>query len=71
MSLDCEYPEDAVYKCEKAGRFLVQEYLESQGLAEQGSSGLPPGWVAEVDASSGDTYYFNEQTGESSWDPPQ
>ena len=29
------------------------------------------GWVALVDEGSGETYYFNEQTGASQWDPPQ
>jgi protein transport protein SEC31 len=32
---------------------------------------LPPGWVALQDPSSGQTYYANQSTGESSWDPPQ
>ena len=32
---------------------------------------LPPGWVALQDPSSGQTYYANQGTGESSWDPPQ
>ena len=29
------------------------------------------GWSPVVDETSGQTYYYNEQTGESSWDPPQ
>eukprot|EP00956_Cyclotella_meneghiniana_P036579 scaffold127602_cov60-Cyclotella_meneghiniana.AAC.2 len=32
---------------------------------------LPPGWVALQDPSSGMTYYANQSTGESSWEPPQ
>lgn len=32
---------------------------------------LPPGWIALQDPSSGMTYYANQNTGESSWDPPQ
>jgi len=28
------------------------------------------GWEAEVDASSGKMYFWNEATGETSWDPP-
>lgn len=73
VSLDCNYPEDAVYKCEKAGRFLVQEYLESQGLAQPQGNGqgqLPPGWTTGVDETSGQQYYFNENTGQSQWDAP-
>merc|ERR1712070_129986 len=29
------------------------------------------GWITEVDAASGKTFYYNERTGESSWEPPQ
>ena len=29
------------------------------------------GWVALVDEGSGETYYFNEQTGASQWERPQ
>ena len=32
---------------------------------------LPPGWSAGVDQASGQTYYYNELTGQSQWDPPQ
>jgi len=32
---------------------------------------LAPGWIALVDQYSGQQYYYNEQTGESQWDPPQ
>mmetsp|Transcript_8712 Transcript_8712/g.16665 ORF Transcript_8712/g.16665 Transcript_8712/m.16665 type:complete len:706 (-) Transcript_8712:344-2461(-) len=31
---------------------------------------LPPGWIAVVDPDSGDTYYVNEATGETTWDRP-
>merc|ERR1711871_1183357 len=34
------------------------------------TTGLPPGWSEEVDASTGERYYFNEHTGESTWDMP-
>ena len=62
VSLDCDYPDAAVYKFEKAGRFLVQE----EGLGQ-----LPPGWITGVDEASGQQYYYNEQSGQSQWDPPQ
>lgn len=29
------------------------------------------GWTTAVDQTSGQTYYYNEQTGESQWEPPQ
>jgi hypothetical protein len=63
VSLDCDYPDSAVYKFEKAGRFLVQE----QGLDLQ----LPPGWITGVDGATGQKYYYNEQTGQSQWDVPR
>eukprot|EP00943_MAST-04B_sp_MAST-4B-sp1_P002502 g2502.t1 len=32
---------------------------------------LAPGWEAIVEAESGDTYYFNKDTGETTWDEPK
>ena len=29
------------------------------------------GWITGVDEASGATYYYNEQTGQSQWEPPQ
>jgi len=34
------------------------------------SPGLPEGWAAATDDASGDTYYYNEQTGDSTWERP-
>jgi hypothetical protein len=34
------------------------------------SSDLPDGWAACKDESSGDTYYWNQQTNETSWERP-
>ena len=31
---------------------------------------LPAGWKAKVDKQSGDTYYYNKGTGETSWERP-
>jgi len=31
---------------------------------------LPAGWEAVVDPDSGSTYYYNAESGESSWDRP-
>ena len=36
-----------------------------------GQGGLPYGWTSGVDQQSGQTYYYNEQTGQSQWDPPR
>ena len=79
VSLDCNHPEDAVYKCEKAGRFLVEDYINSvNGVGsvnlnrgtQQGGQ-LPPGWITQVDQQSGQQYYYNQQTGHTQWDFPQ
>ncbi|KAL7561967.1 hypothetical protein ACA910_022522 [Epithemia clementina (nom. ined.)] len=44
---------------------------EEQGNSECLSSEmLPVGWIAAIDPASGRTYYFNEGSGETSWDPP-
>ena len=32
---------------------------------------LQNGWVTGVDEASGQTYYYNEQTGQSQWEPPE
>ena len=82
VSLDCDYPEAAVYKFEKAGRFLNQDRSQAPfdmpstpppawGQQVSGQGQLPPGWITGVDPSSGQEYYYNEQTGQSSWEPPQ
>mmetsp|Transcript_33276 Transcript_33276/g.71322 ORF Transcript_33276/g.71322 Transcript_33276/m.71322 type:complete len:420 (-) Transcript_33276:92-1351(-) len=34
------------------------------------NAGLPPGWAAHVDPTSGKTYYHNASTGVTTWDPP-
>ena len=68
VSLDCNNPEAAVYKFEKAGRFLVEEYLQNRQVT---STVLPAGWIAQQDPSSGQTYYYNQQTGQTQWDFPQ
>ena len=35
------------------------------------TSTLAPGWEAIVEADSGDTYYFNKDTGETTWEEPK
>ena len=38
-------------------------YVPPQGV-------LRPGWTEYVDGQTGDTYYFHQATGETSWDRP-
>jgi hypothetical protein len=71
VSLDMNNPEQAVYKFEKAGRFIVEEYLNAQAAKAVGQAPLPPGWITQSDPSSGQTYYYNQQTGATQWEAPQ
>ena len=52
---------------------LLQDQYESRwGLPQQGGTQrLPVGWIMGTDQASGATYYYNELTGESRWEPPQ
>ena len=50
--------------------YMQQDYAQ-QGYAQQGyAQELPAGWSMGVDEASGATYYYNEQTGQTQWDPP-
>jgi len=61
VSLDCNDPESAVFSCQVD--YVPQDQYEQE-------QGLPAGWIAGVDPASSLTYYYNEQTGESQWEPP-
>jgi len=55
---------------------VKMQYGAQQGYGQPGGyaqapSALPAGWISGVDPSSGQTYYYNEQTGQSQWDAPQ
>ena len=54
----------------KANAQVQQQQQPQQQETQQSSSGLPLGWVALQDPGSGRTYYANQNTGETSWDPP-
>jgi protein transport protein SEC31 len=53
----------------------VQGFDQAGSYGQQGASGhdhqLPPGWVALQDPTSGNPYYANQTTGETTWDMPQ
>ena len=49
----------------------VDEATESrQEEIPESLSALPTGWTQEMDNSSGLPYYYNAETGETSWDRP-
>ena len=56
------------------GGYGQQQQQQQGGYGQQqqgGAGGLPFGWVQASDPASGQTYYYNEQTGQSSWEYPQ
>jgi len=85
VSLDCTYPENAVFKFERSN--WGNDYgQQGSGMLGQSAGALPPqqgyggqqpggqlpfGWTSGVDQQSGQTYYYNEQTGQSQWEPPR
>uniref|UniRef100_A0A7S4MY15 WW domain-containing protein n=1 Tax=Prymnesium polylepis TaxID=72548 RepID=A0A7S4MY15_9EUKA len=85
LSLDQTDPEGEVFTIQEqaaGGAGQTQGYGQAQGYGqtqgyEQPQQGygqqqnLPAGWIAGVDEASGHTYYYNEQTGQSQWEPPQ
>jgi len=50
-------------------RNLIQKTRND--LSSSAELDLPPGWVTDIDKASGMTYYFNERTGDSQWEPPE
>uniref|UniRef100_A0A7S4RGY3 WW domain-containing protein n=1 Tax=Ditylum brightwellii TaxID=49249 RepID=A0A7S4RGY3_9STRA len=49
----------------------VSQQQQQQQQQTNGVAQLPPGWVALQDPSTGNTYYANQTTGESSWEMPR
>jgi hypothetical protein len=43
---------------------------EEESLANLSFESLPPNWIETVDPSSGKNYYYNELSGETTWDRP-
>jgi hypothetical protein len=49
-----------------------QQRIQHFTKGESNNSGsvdndLPPGWISSIDPDSGSEYYFNEETGETTW----
>lgn len=64
VSLDCNDPDSAVFVCQD------EETLQQGGYGRQHDQPqLPHPWQQLVD-QNGAFYFYNAQTGESSWDPP-
>ena len=41
-----------------------------RGVNSKLTGGLPNGWVSAIDESSGETYYYHEETAETQWEFP-
>ena len=54
-----------------AGTIAQCKYRVSHRRSTTAFAQLAPGWMTAVDQASGQTYYINEQTGHSQWEPPQ
>ena len=65
ISLDYYDPGACVFKFEK------NDPSEAPGPARSCLTFMPPGWVSGIDEASGQTYYMNQQTGQSQWEPPR
>ena len=52
---------------EKSTQLVPQDQKKSNNPESNGDNDLPHGWIASVVPVSGDEYYFNEGTGETTW----
>jgi len=43
---------------------------DDEHIDEEDDDDLLPGWFAAVDVATGDPYFCNEETGETTWDRP-
>lgn len=66
ISLDVSNPEAAVFTCEIGNQGGA--YGQQGGQQQPGQ--LPYPWEQQVDQQSGQTYYYNPQTGQAQWEAP-
>lgn len=70
ISLDYNNPEAALFQLtEEVHGMTWEQWWQMGGM----TGGMQDGgvWEAQVDPTSGQTYYLNSQTGEYQWEPPQ
>ena len=66
------HPESGSTTWTRPNRFMsAVEDLEDQVGGGEEEQGLPPNWVAVVDDDSGEIFYHNEVTDETSWEFPE
>jgi len=85
ISMDIKNPESNVFTVQQESD-VQQGGYDQQGYGQQGygqpssqdlytqpgyAQDLPVGWVKGIDPASGAAYYYNEQTGQSQWEPPR
>ncbi len=59
-----------VEPAEHGGDGAERLVLEDDEVSAAAPVALPPGWAQEVSRSTGETYYRNDETGETQWEPP-
>ena len=65
--LDVDNPESACYIIQAE---RTDTSMQQGGYPQQGGAQVA-GWSTRFDEASGDTYYYNDATGQSQWEPPQ
>jgi len=69
LLLDCSLAAAALRPSPAFMRTPLGNIMRSSKLVAQQQQ-LPVGWTTAFDQESGATYYYNEQSGHSQWDPP-
>eukprot|EP00804_Cyclotella_cryptica_P019129 CCRYP_020877-RB/>CCRYP_020877-RB protein AED:0.03 eAED:0.03 QI:259/1/1/1/0.8/0.66/6/654/2801 len=67
-----ETPLDPEHSTETLVSEIINEWkpIDTLAMPPASKDPLPPGWIEGIDKDSGKPYYYNENTGESSWDRP-
>ena len=50
---------------------MAPKHTRPKTMPKYAQDTLPEGWEAAVDESSGDTYYYHEETGVTQWEAPE